>query len=189
MRRRTWRRGRRRAHRAVPSGHRRDVTTTRTRPDPPPPGRSLIAADLPLDHPSGTGSGWKSKERITRRSCVTVAKRGELTQLGISPTRCFGHDRRDLIQRQHHRRRTPRSSPAITPPACHRHQLTGMRWSTARLSTTTNAPARRSPSSATHPCPTLRRPDPPVGRRARCGDRTRSARRSSRSSTRRSSKW
>ena len=27
-------------------------------------------------------------------------QRGELTQLGISPTGCFGHDRRDLIHRQ-----------------------------------------------------------------------------------------
>ena len=75
---------------------------------------------------SGTGSGAKSNERITRRSCVTVARRGELAQLGVGPTRCFGHDRSDLIQRQLTGVERRERHRQITTPPGQRHQLAGV---------------------------------------------------------------
>ena len=130
----------------MPQRHRLDRIT-------PHPGIALRRRCRRPGSSSGTGSGAKSNERITRRSCVTVARaanshnsasaqHGALATIGV-----------DLIQRQRRRRRTPRTSPAT--PTRRRASATIWRaWAGGEPGLPRQPVRRRDDprASATHPC-------------------------------------
>ena len=135
--------------------------------------RPLIVARGIVGGRRRSGSGRrKSYERITRRSCVTVANLANSHNSPIRPTWRFGGDRRDLIQRQLTgvERRERHRQIATTPR--HRNQLLGV---SGRQAGFPRQPMRRATRSRASPTPRsrgLRRRAPPVVRQARCGGRT-----------------